>query len=869
MPLEAGVRLGTFEILEPIGAGGMGEVYRARDGRLGRDVAVKILPEAFGRDPARVARFEREARLLAALNHPAVAAIYGAEEASGLRYLVLELVPGETLAEKLARGPLTVREALDVGRQIMEALDAAHERGVVHRDLKPSNVKITPEGKVKVLDFGLAKAVPLPHAEGPSETPTLVADPSAPGVILGTIEFMSPEQARGAETDRRTDIWSFGCILFEMLSGRRAFTGRTPSDALAAILTSEPDWTLLPRNTPARVRELLERCLQKDSARRLRDAGDAAVELERAQAELSSGISRPIVAAAAPPRDAIQTALLAAAAVAILAAGWVLLHRSGRPASAPARERSLVVLPSRDLSGSPGGQLVGDGIVETLSARLGQVAGVQVVTPAAAVAASDAQADPLRAARSVGARYAVRSSIMRNGDQVRIAYSVWNVQDRSQVGSGTIDGTAADLFGIQDRLADSVAKDLNLKDRARKTPTPTGLVSASAQEKYLQALGDLQRYDKASSVEDAIRLLQSLAADNPGAPLVHAALGRAYLYRFQPTKDRSWADRAISEAEAANRLDSSLPEVGVTLGNTQLATGQASRAESTFRRVLATDPGNVGALVGLGAAREAAGDGPGAEASYQRAIALHAYEFGPYSQLGGYYMAKGRYREAAEVFGRLSRMTPDSYRSFSNLGGALTMGCDYAGAVAAYRRALEIQPASTGALSNLGMTELWSGQPARAVELLERASGSSPSDFRVQANLGDAYRAAGREPDARRAYGQAISLAREQLRLNASDPVALELLASSLARTGQLAEARDVIARALAADPGDPNVMMDAAVVACLSGRFAEALDWIHRGVSAGYCRSIVSSMPEFAPLRSDAKFRAIVAAPPSTAVGS
>jgi serine/threonine protein kinase/Flp pilus assembly protein TadD len=870
MPLEAGVRLGTFEILEPIGAGGMGEVYRARDRRLGRDVAIKILPEAFGRDPARVVRFEREARLLAALNHPGVGAIYGAEEAEGLRYLVLELVPGETLAERLARGPLATREALEISRQITEALDAAHEKGVVHRDLKPSNVKITPEGKVKVLDFGLAKAVPLPRADGASETPTLVADPSAPGVILGTIEFMSPEQARGAETDRRTDLWSFGCILFEMLSGRRAFTGDTPSDALASILTSDPDWTRLPPGTPLRIRELLERCLQKDAARRLRDAGDATNEIERTLAELSSGVSRKAVPPPLPaPRGRLQAAMLVAAVIAIVGAGWMLLHRRAAPATSSPEERALVVLPSRDLSGSPGGQLVGDGIVETLSARLGQVPGLQVVTPTAAVAAADAQTDPLRAARSVGARYAIRSSIMRNGDQVRIAYSVWNVADRSQIASGTVDGTSADLFGIQDRLADSVTSDLKLRDSAVKTPTPTGLETASAQEKYLQALGDLQRYDKASSVEDAIRLLQSLTAENPGAPLVHAALGRAYLHKFRLSKDPTWAERGMAEAEAARKLDPKLPEVDVTLGNSLLATGQPARAEAAFRRALSAAPGDAGALTGLGAAREAVRDAAGAESSYRRAIDLHPYEFGPYSQLGGFYMAQGKYREAGDVYRRLSRMTPDSYRSFSNLGGALTMSCDYAGALIAYRRALEIQPSSSGALSNLGMTQLWTGQPGEAVRLLEEASRSSASDFRIQANLGDAYRAAGRESDAQSAYGRAIALAREQLRVNPSDPVALELLGSSLARTGHLAEARQVIDQARAADPADPNVLMDAAVVACLSQNRSEALDLIGRAVRAGYCRSIVEKIPEFAPLRSDPKFRAILAAPPSRTAGS
>ena len=265
MTLQPGYRLGVYEILDTLGAGGMGVVYRARDRKLGRDVAIKVLPDEPGGDPGRVARFDREARMLAAVNHPTIAAIYGAEEAGSTHYIVMELVEGETLAQRLAGGPLPVADALRLASQIAEALEFAHEKGVIHRDLKPANIKITPEGKVKVLDFGLAKAMNLPFAAGMSKSPTLVMEDTRPGDIVGTPEFMSPEQARGKETDRRTDIWAFGCILFQMLTGRRAFTGETIADALAAILDREPDWSALPARTPQRVRDLPDRLSRERS----------------------------------------------------------------------------------------------------------------------------------------------------------------------------------------------------------------------------------------------------------------------------------------------------------------------------------------------------------------------------------------------------------------------------------------------------------------------------------------------------------------------------------------------------------------------------------------------------------------------------
>src|SRR5216683_2453641 len=259
MPLSAGTKLGPYEILAPIGAGGMGEVYRARDTKLDRDVAIKVLPAALAQDPERLARFEREAKVLAALNHPNIAQIYGLEQ----RALIMELVPGETL-----KGPLPLETALNYAKQIADALEAAHEKGITHRDLKPANIMITPSGVVKVLDFGLA-AVTQPSAasEGdPTDSPTLTMRATQAGMIMGTAAYMSPEQARGESVDKRADIWAFGVVLYELLTGERLFEGETISDTLIEVATKEPDWNRVPQ----KVRRLLRRCLEKDAKKRLR-----------------------------------------------------------------------------------------------------------------------------------------------------------------------------------------------------------------------------------------------------------------------------------------------------------------------------------------------------------------------------------------------------------------------------------------------------------------------------------------------------------------------------------------------------------------------------------------------------------------------
>ena len=346
MELIPGSRIGRYEILGPLGAGGMGRVLQARDLNLGRRVAVKVLHDATASDPSWLARFDREARLLATITHPGIATVHGLDESDGLRYIVMELVPGQTLARRLIGGALPIDEAIEVGRQIAEALEAAHDQGIIHRDLKPANVMLTPEGRVKVLDFGLARSTQPTNAHagsgGQSEDQTEV------GVILGTPAYMAPEQARGLVVDRRCDIWAIGCILFEALAGRPVFGGRTVHDTLATVIEGSPDWNSLPAGTPPRVADLLRRCLRKDPHKRLRDAGDVRLELEESLAELAGApkssarkFEARLAAGTAWTRARRWRPVLAAALVALTA--FAMVRRGQQPTVAmpapPAKAR--------------------------------------------------------------------------------------------------------------------------------------------------------------------------------------------------------------------------------------------------------------------------------------------------------------------------------------------------------------------------------------------------------------------------------------------------------------------------------------------------------------------------------------------------
>ncbi len=858
MRVSPGSRLGAYEILGPLGAGGMGEVWRARDTRLQREVALKILPEAFASDAERLSRFTREAHVLASLNHPGIGAIYSFEEVDGTHFLCLELVAGETLKQRIARGQIPAAEALAIARQIAEALGAAHGKGVLHRDLKPANVKVTPEGRVKLLDFGLAKAFAGSNASPEiSQSPTAAADGTRQGIILGTASYMSPEQARGRALDVRSDVWSFGCLLYEMLAGRKAFDGETLSDILVAILDHDPNWEALPSETPPSVRDLLHGLLEKDLERRFRDVGDVKAALDGAFA------SRSTVQTMAPvqtTRRPLRWLAAAGAVAAALAIAFLLRTRAGD--GALPKEKFLALMPFKDLSGRPDGQLLVDGLTESVAARLTKVQKIMVMT-AGGSAAPDSEL--ARYARDRGANLLLQGVYRIQGDRVRLTYSLLATGSPDRLAGDEVEGSASDQFAVEDRLVESIVASLRVHLDSAATSGAVASNRPSEGEPYYKALGLLRRYDDSRSLLQAIDLLKGIAGGDRSA-LVQSALGRAWIERYRSTKDPVAADAARAAVERAIALDDRSPEAHLAFGELLTAMNKPKEAVVEIRRAIERQAPSADTTNALGEALSKAGEKAEAEAAYRDAIRMNPEYWSSYNKLGVLYFERKDLAKSLEYFRLSVDKNPTSARAQSNAGAVLLRLGNLPEAEAALRRAVALPPPDANAWSNLGTCEYLLGQSGEAAAAFAKAVDLAPFELRYRVNLGDAYTfAPGLADRAKASYEKALELAETERKVHALEAATLTYVAKAEARTGRAEQALATVNQAVVLDPNDRNVLFRAAIVQNTLGRKKEALDLLQRAVEEGLGTTQIAREPEFVDLKDNAAFQKLIT-PPSAA---
>jgi serine/threonine-protein kinase len=857
LTLEAGYLLGPYRVLAPIGAGGMGEVYRARDTKLDRDIALKILPP----DVASVEtlrRFEKEARAASSLNHPNIVAIYDVGRHESIAYIAMELVEGQTLRGVMS-DPLPMKEALRVASKVADVLASAHERGVVHRDLKPENVMISRDGYIKLLDFGLAKIRPV-FASGDKTEPQTTA-----GHIFGTTSYMSPEQAAGRPVDFRSDQFSLGVILYEMLAGKRPFERATGAETLAAVIRDEPP--PLAQFNPAaaaQVQPLLDRCLAKSPGDRYASTRDLAHDLRELRNQLTlgstSGRSYRAMRIEAPKLPLIAT-VVSALLIAVVTS-MVFNHSRSEPVkNEPAR--AIAIMPFRDLSGGDG-QVFSDGISEMISARISQARGVRVIAPFES--SIPANADPRDVARRRGATMVLKGSVQRVGDHLRVSYQVIDVASGNRVAGDMVTAPSADIFTLEDLVADGVLQSLNLA-RVRRAPhAMASALSGADQRAYTEAVGLLQRYNDGEALDRAITSLESLLSNARDSATVNGTLGRALLRKYKMTRNRALVDQAAVYAERAVQLDPQEPEAHVTVGELRRVSGRPADAIASFQKALSLQPNSVTARLGLADALAAIGRAADADRAYMQALQMAPDQPDVYGFYGAFCYSHGRPADAARYFTKQTQLLPNAPRAYANLGAAHQALGHYEEALRAYQRSIEIHP-SSGGYSNLGTCQYFLGRYDAAAAAFEKAAEITPKNFIVWANLGDAYRrTTAQRAKAKEAYAKAIQLAHEATAINPQDAVARAIGASSQAKTGETASAERQLKMALETDPTNADVLYQAAIVANLRGDTDSALGWLQRAIASGYTREDAARDPEFANLQRDPRFTSALSPPKRSA---
>jgi tetratricopeptide (TPR) repeat protein/tRNA A-37 threonylcarbamoyl transferase component Bud32 len=853
--------LGHYRVLDQIGAGGMGIVYRAHDLQLDRNVALKFLPPGTLKDVSARSRFRKEALALARLNHPNVAIVYEFATQEGVDFLVTEYIPGLPLDTKLSAGPLSQPEALDLGLQLAQGLEAAHEQGIVHRDLKPGNLRITPKGQLKILDFGLAKLSEKATAAGLTET--LTREQS----FSGTLPYMSPEQVRGQAVDGRSDIWSAGAVLYEMLTGQRPFPEKHPPQLVDDILHQpvRAPSSLNAQITPA-MESIILKALDKDPELRYQSARELRVDLSRLLPSATGSSSGMVLAPRPVPARQMKHVIAAIVGVAVLVVvGRLLWLRSSAPPGLH-RPRILAVLPFRALSGDDATSALGTGMTETLTARLAQASdrnSLQLVSTGEVEAQGIKSAEQAR--KEFGADLVLQGSLQQAGSQLRINCSLVDAITHRQLGARSITAPVGDIFELEDRVVNealtilsgemALTQHTNLQTRPDTKP--------EAYQHYLRGLGYLQEYHKPENIQGAIGEFDFALKIDLNYARAYAGMGEAYWLGFRESNNTNdWIGKAAENCRKALALTPDIAEGHSCLGNVFNSQGKYRDAVDEFKKAVALDRSGDEPLRGVADAYEKLGDIASAESAYQQAIALRPQYWGGYNALGAFYFRQSRYPDAVRTVRRVIELAPENFQGYFNLGGVLLAQGQYSEAIAVLQRSIQIRP-TLEAYSNLGGAYFALRKFADAAQMYQQGLSLDDRDSVIWGNLGDAlYWTPGRRADAGSAYRNAISRATAKLQVNPRDGNLLALRATYHAMVGDRPVASSDLQRALELAPADADVRFRAALVHNHFGELEETLSALEKAVAAGYPPSAIRDTPDFDALRDNPRIQAMLKKP-------
>jgi eukaryotic-like serine/threonine-protein kinase len=704
LALPAGTRLGPYEILSPLGAGGMGEVYRARDSRLERDVAIKVLPESLLSDGEALARFEREAKAVAALSHPNILAIHDFGRERGIAYAVMELLEGETLRDRLDAGAIPQRKALDYALQIAQGLAAAHDRGIVHRDLKPQNVFLTRDGLVKILDFGLAKSLPAPPAAEEETKPVSGASGTRPGIILGTVGYMSPEQVRGAPADHRSDLFSFGTILYEMLSGERAFRSESEVETMTAILRDDPpELSRSGRGISPEIEEIVTHCLEKNPEERFQSARDLAFALRVADRDARAASGRP--------------------------------DSASRPGTAPAPPEasrpSIAVLPLRNMSAEKENEYFSDGMTEEIINALTKIEALHVASRTSAFAFKGKDEDVRKIGAALGVKTVLEGSVRRFGKKIRVTAQLINVADGYHLWSERYDREMEDVFAVQDEISRAIAGMLKVRllPAEEAKLASRGTENVEAYNDYLKGRYHFNRREPPAAIAEFERAL----ARDPGYTHAYTGLADSFcIYGFYggiPTLDAF--ERARAAARKAHELEPQSADVHVSLALVEHYYGwDLEREEAELRRAIDLAPRSAPGYSWLGLCLGFARPGAEAVEAARRATALEPLSANAQANVAWAFYGWRRFEEAVQEFQRALHIDPNAPYPLWSIGlSHMALGRNQE-AVATLEKAVEITDRKQSHyLGLLGGAYAAAGDPQRALAVLDELQLLSSSQY--------------------------------------------------------------------------------------------------------------------------------------------
>ena len=851
--------IGPYRVVERLGAGGMGEVYLAVDTRLNRKVALKYLSDPSLDVPRARERLLREARAAAQITHPNIAAIYDILDSGAHPCIVMEYAQGDTLARIAARGPMPYIQALQIGTQLADALASAHAAGVIHRDLKPSNVVLTPDGTVKVLDFGLARIHDVEQELAASETPTREATHSRAGRVAGTPAYMAPQQLAGQPATPVGDVYSLGATLFELLTGRRPYAAPTTPEVVYQVLSRPtPLVAAVNGSVPLIVSAIVAKAMCKEVAGRYQSASLMGEDLRRAALECGAGGSRgssggwsaELMGAAEAPRSRwrrvgyVAGALTVAAS--LLASAYVLwIGRGDVPA---AGAQYVAVIPPPAGSDGPATAAAGVGFSESLMAALEGLSAVTLLPKPDTAAYFAPSGDARKSARELGVTMIVRPGVARSGNEFQFAVKVERA-DGQVVLARTYPGTGADISSVQARAVNDVVSALQIvltpADHARLRRASS--CRTDAYSDYASGRALLDREDVAGNAGKSESAFRRAIGTDPMCAPAFAGLADACWAQYRETKDPTWVQKAQAAIQEALRLDPESPAINKSLAAIYQATGRSKLAEERIREVIAKRPNDDEAHRILSEILDDQGRTEEGMAELQRAIGLRPNSVINHLAQGNTLYYAGRYADAVVSYSRVLEIQPDNLWAITNLGAAYWMTGNHERAFAVYRTASK--PDAT-ILGNTGSFYLAEGRYEEAAQALRPAVELAPHDDIKRRNLGDAYQYLGRRQDALEQYQRASELTQELLAVNPRDARALSRHAVYDAKLGRRADAIQHATEAVALSPDDGNVLYKRAAVHCLLDQPVEAVAWLRRAIEKGHSRSDARSDPDLSPIR-------------------